>query len=89
MAKMGIRRALWIDDGDKRPAGDLEPILFGWQRRGIALWRLRASAPTVVAAPFGLRRRFWPGRLAHAWRAAHLWLRPDDAYGMYLPHSSG
>lgn len=80
----GIRRALLIQEKDDRPAPDLEPILLGWQRRGIALWR-KVTGDSKAAAPFTVELRPWLLRIVHAARRSLLRRGSDDAYGMFVP----
>jgi hypothetical protein len=85
----GIRRAVLIQSGGERPALDLEPILLGWQRYGIALWLKRSDA-AVAAAPVTLRRSGWLRRLGQWLHDLHLHPRADGAYGaLRTPHHVG
>jgi hypothetical protein len=78
-----IRRALLIRETTARPAVDLASVLFAWQKRGIALWRL-GIADTTPAAPFKLGRPFWLRRLAHDVRSFFLSQREDKTFGMFV-----
>jgi hypothetical protein len=86
--RAGIRRAVLIQGGNERPAVDLEPILLGWQRRGIVLWR-KVTHHTRPAALLSLQARPWPARLLHALRRSLLRRRSDGSYGVLLPEHGG
>jgi hypothetical protein len=80
LLQAGIRRVVWIGE-TLEP--DLEPILLGWQSRGVALWRKQPSRPGP-AAPFVLRRRWLGARILAAMRQRVIHAREDGAYGTMI-----
>jgi hypothetical protein len=88
LARAGIRRVVLILDGADAPSPDLEPILLGWQRAGLVLWRKRVDRRTP-AAPIVLRRRWWLARLAAWIRHLGLRRRADGAFGVFVPSEAG
>ena len=76
----GIRRAVLIQERRARPAIDLEPVLFGWQQRGIAL-SVKRSDDDAALTRLTLRRLGWLSRFGQWLRRQELKRRPDGAYG--------
>jgi hypothetical protein len=84
LLREGIRRAVLIQVALGRPAPDLEPVLFEWQRCGIALW-LKVTRDVAEVAPMVLKRKWWPIRAAHALRVFSFHQRSDGSFGALVP----
>jgi hypothetical protein len=79
----GIVRVVLVQERNLRPMPDLEPVLWSWQTRGIALGRAGVGPDETSASvePFRLKRRWLPRRLVFgAWRLG-LRARSDGAFG--------
>ena len=83
----GIRRAVLVRAGDKT-AGDLAPILFAWQQRGIEWW-LERSDVEGAAQRHVLARPSWLSRLGNGFLHSLLYRRADGAYGHLVDGPQG
>lgn len=82
LQERGIRRILLIQRHETRHQLDLEPILLGWQRGGLSLWRL-VEGSSLAAAPYVFRRLAWYDRLAEWLQRPTLSRRSDGTYGQF------